>query len=99
MTMNYQLLAVNNCARRSRDPGEWQLRQTGHLIAPGTQKMDVVACALAGDIGLVAAESPGSIHALNPVQQALALQGLERPVYRHPVETGFAFSLVEDIVM
>jgi len=99
IAVNHQLLAVNGGTSGSRNPGKRLFRQAGHLIAPRTKEMDVVAGTFGRRFVSVPAKAPSSVHPLNPVKQALVLQGLECPVHSHPVQICFAFSLFQNVLM
>ncbi len=61
--------------------------------------MDVVAGAFAREFGLVSAEPPCSVRALDPVNQGRLLQFLEGTVDGDPIKGFSPFSPLENILM
>jgi hypothetical protein len=95
--VNNQLLAVNDRARRRQNPRERLPGQAEHPIAFRTLKVDMIAPALA-EFPSVQAKPSDSIRALDPMDQARALQSLERTVDRHPVESASFPASFKDVL-
>ena len=99
MSLNHQLLAVDCRTGRRSDPWQGLLGKARHLVALRAEEVDVVAGAVPGSLRAMHTEPPGSVSALDSVQQTGRLKSAEGPVDRYPVKGPVTLQLPQDLRM